>query len=134
MPKVVLDTNVLISSLIKRGSSRELLYKILENKLTLVLSDEILKEFIDVMGREKFQKYATFSEVRRFVGFLLQTSEMVQVKSRFRAAEEDPKDDAVLNTAYDCRAKYIVSGDEHLLKLKRFKGIKSWALLRCWRY
>lgn len=46
MPRVV-DTNVLISSLIKRGSSRELLYKIPENKLTLVLSDEILKEFID---------------------------------------------------------------------------------------
>lgn len=76
------------------------------------------------MGREKFKKYATFSEVRRFVDFLLQTSERVQVKSRFKVAEEDPKDDVVLNTAYDCRAKYIVSGDEHLLKLNRFKGIK----------
>jgi len=30
----------------------------------------------------------------------------------------------VLNTAYSGKAKYIISGDRHLLALKEFKGIK----------
>jgi predicted nucleic acid-binding protein len=36
----------------------------------------------------------------------------------------DPTDDIILRTAYDGKADYIVSGDEHLLALKEFKGIK----------
>lgn len=124
MPRIVLDTNVLISSLIKRGKSRELTNKIAKNRLTLVLSQEILSEFIEVMDRDKFRKYATKSEVKKFTSFLLQTAEVVKIKSNFRVVKEDPKDDVVLNTAFDGRAEYIASGDEHLLKLKRFKGVK----------
>ena len=38
--------------------------------------------------------------------------------------KEDPEDDAVVNTAYDGKADYIVSGDKHLLRLTRFKGVR----------
>ncbi len=124
MTRVVLDTNVLVSSLIKRGRARELLDRIIENRLSLVLSEEILSEFVEVMAREKFQRYVTKSEVERFVSFLLHMAEIVEVKSKFKVVEEDPKDDAVLNTAYDCRAKYIITGDEHLLKIRRYRGIR----------
>jgi len=37
---------------------------------------------------------------------------------------EDPDDDVVLGTAYDGKAKFIVSGDKHLLSLKGFRKIK----------
>ncbi len=124
MPRVVLDTNVLVSSLIKRGRSRELLARIVENKLSLVLSEEILSEFIDVMSRDKFRRYATRFEVKRFVGFLLQIAEVVKVKSRLKAVKEDPDDDKILECAFDGKANYIVSGDEHLLKMRRYRRIE----------
>jgi len=38
--------------------------------------------------------------------------------------KKDPNDDIVLRTAYDGRVDCIVSGDEHLLALKKFRGIK----------
>ena len=37
---------------------------------------------------------------------------------------EDPDDDVVLNTAYKGKADYIVTGDRHLLALKKFKRIE----------
>jgi hypothetical protein len=39
-------------------------------------------------------------------------------------SHEDPEDDLILATAYDGGADYIVSGDKHLFKLKRFRGVK----------
>ncbi len=49
---------------------------------------------------------------------------IVAVKSKFRIVGEDPKDDAVLNTAYSGKAAYMVSGDKHLIPLREFKRIK----------
>ena len=54
----------------------------------------------------------------------MQTAEVVEVVSKFSLVEEDPKDDMVIETAYDGRADFIVSGDRHLLALKNFKEIK----------
>ncbi len=49
---------------------------------------------------------------------------VVSLKRRFKIVEEDPDDDIVLSTAYFGRARYIISGDKHLLKLKEFRGIE----------
>jgi len=46
------------------------------------------------------------------------------VKSNFKVVKEDPDDDVIINTAYDGHADYIVSGDNHLLRIKKFKNIK----------
>ena len=50
-------------------------------------------------------------------------AENVKVRSAFKAVEEDPDDDTVVNTAIDGKAQYIVSGDKHLRKLKKFRGV-----------
>jgi len=49
---------------------------------------------------------------------------MIKVQSNFKTIKEDPKDNMVLNPAYDGRAEYIVSGDKHLQKLKKFKNTR----------
>jgi predicted nucleic acid-binding protein len=51
-------------------------------------------------------------------------SQIAPVKSRFKAVDEDPADDMILNTAIDGEADYIVSGDRHLRRLGRFKGVR----------
>ena len=54
----------------------------------------------------------------------MQTADVVEVVSKFNLIEEDPKDDMVVETAYDGKADFIVSGDRHLLAVKNFKEIK----------
>ena len=89
----------------------------------IVCSRQMLSEFVEVMSREKFADVSR-SQVDSFVSILLRKAALVSVKQARRVVAEDPEDDVVLSTALEGNASYIVSGDEHLLGLKRFKGVK----------
>jgi len=122
MLRVVLDTNVLVSAIISEGKPRELLRKGISKEYRIVTSDLILNELATVLRRPKFR--TDKDEIHRIILALMQTAEVVDVVSKFSLVEEDPKDDMVVETAYDGRADFIVSGDSHLLALKNFKEIK----------
>ncbi len=124
MLRVVFDVNVLVSSLITRGKPRELWFKARRKSFALILSREIISEFVKVMSREKFSRYVNEEDLRVFLQALYETALLVRIKSRFKIVKEDPEDDMVLRTAYDAKADYIVSGDKHLLSLRGFKGIR----------
>jgi uncharacterized protein len=121
--KVVLDTNVLISALIKSGKPRDLFLKLVKDK-QLVLSRVIIDEFLDVIEDPKVAKYVNRQDVTVFLNVLGNAAKIVRVKSKFKVVKEDPDDDIIVRTAYDGEADFIVSGDRHLLALKEFKRIK----------
>ena len=121
--KVVLDTNVLVSALIKAGKPRDLFNKLVKDQ-QLVLSRDILEEFLEVIDDPKIAKYTSEKDVTVFLNTLKNAATIVQVKSKFKAVKEDPDDDAIVRAAYDSKANYIISGDRHLLVLKHFKGIR----------
>jgi len=91
-------------------------------QFSIVLSDFILSELVRVLRRPRFE--TSEDEIHKIVLALMQTGEVVNVRSRFRAVKGDPSDDAIVNTAHDGRAGMIVTGDSHLLRLKSFKGIQ----------
>lgn len=126
--RVTLDTNVLVSAFIsKRGQPADILDLVTTfEEITLVLSDEILKEFVEVMNREEVRTRFGYNriDISEFEGAIRGIAEIVKVESVFRAVEEVPEDDIVVNTAYDGKVDYIVSGDRHLVKLSRFKGVQ----------
>ncbi len=124
MFKVVLDTNVLVSALIRTGKPRALLFEIVRGNLQLILSRDILEELTEVAADDKIRKYVEEEDVRKFLRLIGSTAKIVTVKSRFKAVKDDPSDDLFLRTAYDGGADYIVSGDKHLLSLNEFRGIK----------
>jgi predicted nucleic acid-binding protein len=37
---------------------------------------------------------------------------------------EDPNDNMLVECAVEARADYLISGDAHLKKIKRFRGVK----------
>ena len=121
--KVVLDTNVLVSTLIKASKPRDLFNKLAKDK-QIVLSRAILEEFLEVIEDPKIAKYTSEKDVTVFLNTLKNTARIVQVKSKFKAVKENPDDDTIIQTAYDSKADYIISGDRHLLLLKQFKGIR----------
>ncbi len=121
--KVVLDTNILVSALIKAGKPRDLFNRLVKDK-QIVLSRAILEEFLEVIEDPKITKYASEKEITVFLNTLKNAARIVQVISKFKAVKEDPDDDAIVQAAYDSKANYIISGDRHLLALKHFKEIR----------
>ena len=125
--RVTLDTNVLVSAFIsKRGHSADVLDLIVTfDEITLVLSNAILEEFMDVMNRKEVAARFDYSktDITRFEASIRGVAEIVAVRSSLKAVRED-HDDVVVNTAIDGRADYIVSGDRHLRELKRFQGVR----------
>ncbi len=117
-----MDTNVLISALVGHGKPRRLLTELLERH-QIVSSAQMLAEFVEVMSREKFAEVGR-SRLASFLSILVRRTTIVSVKHTRRVIAQDPEDDIVLSTALKGNASYIVSGDEHLLDLKRFKGVK----------
>jgi putative PIN family toxin of toxin-antitoxin system len=114
----------LVSALIKTGKPRELFLKIAEGKIQLILSRSILKEFSEVADDPRMRKYVDQNDIIAFLRIVGSVAKIVKVKSRFKVVKEDPDDDAVLQAAFDGKADCIVSGDNHLLSLGTFRGIR----------
>jgi putative PIN family toxin of toxin-antitoxin system len=119
--KIVLDTNVLVSALIKEGKPRQLLFKIIKSRHQLITSMKILEELAVVTDEPKIRTYVSEEDVADFLRDIAMASKMVEVKSSLKVIKEDPDDNTILNTAVDAKASYIVSGDQHLLDLKRYR-------------
>lgn len=87
------------------------------------MSEPILEEFIKITKRKKFRPYFRNSEVVDFVVLLERVSEFVQVQLKVDVTR-DKSDNMILAAALDGNAEYVVSGDEDLLAVQEFKGIK----------
>ena len=124
MVRVLVDTNVLVSALIGRGKPKELVKLAAAGKLDLLISKEIVQEFLEITADPKIRRYVDRSDITNFLALISSVATFVQVRSRFRVVKGDPDDDKVVRAAYDGRASYIVSGDRHLLKIKKAKGIR----------
>ena len=126
--RVVLDTNVLVSAFIsERGIPAEILDVVITLQETkLVLSEEILREFSEVMNREEVKSRFAYSEeqIFAFEEAIRSVAEIVKIESMVKFVEDDPADDIVVNTALDGNADYIISGDAHLLKLRKFGKVQ----------
>lgn len=119
---MVVDTNVLISAVVGHGKPRRLVFGLFERH-QIVVSPQLLAELIDVLSREKFSD-TNEQQAKSFLSIISRKASMVTIRRPFRVVPEDPDDDVILNTAYEGRASHIVSGDRHLLKLGRFRGIR----------
>ncbi|MGH9877721.1 MAG: putative toxin-antitoxin system toxin component, PIN family [Nitrososphaerales archaeon] len=121
--RIVLDTNVLVSALILDGKPRALLNAIVAKNHKLIFSRKIMEEFVEVTAEPRIQKYVTRQEVSRFLHDLAPLSKLVAARSKLKVVR-DQKDNPVLAAAYDGRARYLVTGDEDLLTLEKFRKVK----------
>ena len=115
------DTNVLVSGYLWRGSARKALEKVRSGEWTLVVSTDTINELIRVLGYHRFG--LTPTEIQPIIQDIAMFSDLVQVKTQVEIIKGDPTDNIFLALAIDGRADAIVSGDHHLINLKKFKGI-----------
>lgn len=123
MYRLVVDTNVIVSASIRIGKPYQLLLEILfGGKCTLVMSNEIISEIREVLGKPKL--CLGENDINGVVLPLESLSDIIETKSKLRVVKEDHDDDIFVDAAFDGRADYIVSGDRHLLNLKEYRGIR----------
>ncbi len=123
--RVVLDTNIIVSALIRPGGDLEpVLRSLRDGEYTILYAQRSLDELVDVLARPRIRdKYGlTDDDVESILALILLRGEAV-VASKEIVACRDPKDDLFLNVAVSGQADAIVSGDEDLLVLHPFEGI-----------
>lgn len=119
-PRVVLDTNVIISGLLFGGHPRRILELALAGSMEWVISPEIEQELERVLSAKFPQRREALRET---LGALQEIVVHVVPHQTVSVILEDPSDNRVLECALAARADAIVSGDRHLLTQKRFREI-----------
>ena len=113
MPRIVADTNIYISALNFSGKADEV--------LALGRVGPILDEIGGVLAR-KFRWSATrMREARAAIGDF---TVLVHPRQPVSVVREDEADNRILECALAAGADAIVTGDHHLLELRRFGGVR----------
>jgi putative PIN family toxin of toxin-antitoxin system len=116
----VLDTNVLVSALLKRDSiPGRLLQAVWDGSLDLVLSEPLLTELRDVLDYPKIRRRLAANAIDRdlFLELLPFFTIQVDVSGIQVSRPRDAADEMVLATFVAGQAEWLVSGDEDLLVL-----------------
>ena len=120
--RLVVDTNLWISFLLTKDYTK--LDKILfSGKVTLIFSQELLSEFVDVVNRPKFRKYFSQSDIEDILETIDEYAEFVEVNTEINACR-DSKDNFLLALAVDGKADYLLTGDKDLLEIKKISNAK----------
>jgi putative PIN family toxin of toxin-antitoxin system len=123
--RAVIDTNVLLSGLLWRGTPHALMEKVRTGALILISSPALLAEFAEVMNRPKFEAVLIRSttDPERMLGELRRLAEIIDPPPLPQRVSRDPADDAVLALAAASQADLIITGDADLLTLGSHAGI-----------
>jgi putative PIN family toxin of toxin-antitoxin system len=124
---LVADANVLVSAtLVEQGPSARILSAARNRRIILVVSPHLLGEYRRVIQRPHIaKKYPEVSiHFEAIIKFLHRFGILVSPLVVERVVLDDPADDFILATAVEGRARFIVSGDKHLLALRQYRGIK----------
>ena len=125
--RAVLDTNVLVSGLVaEQGSPRQILDAWLEGLYTLVTSLYLVEELVHVLSYPRIAKRLRLdeAELEAILAALLSKAEVTSGRLRLPGVTRDPKDDAVVACAKEGETNYLVSGDQDLLVLGEYEGIR----------
>ena len=131
--KIVLDTNCLLASLSRLGSSYSVWKGFQEGKYTLCVTTEILEEYEEIIAQK-----TTPSLAKNVVDLIVKSKNVIQLNTYYHwnLITTDPDDNKFVDCAFAAGATYIVSNDSHfdvlrditfprllVLKLKEFLSL-----------
>jgi putative PIN family toxin of toxin-antitoxin system len=120
-PRIVIDSNILVSILKGSRGLSPLYAAFKEGRLTLAVSSETLKELAVVLSRPQLQiKRSDIKELFRLIKI---KALRVEPRVKFPDACRDPKDNFILELAQEAKADFVITNDQDLLVLKTFHNI-----------
>ena len=105
MLRIVVDTNVVVSALLKPGSKPELVLMLVfdeKHKICqLCLSDEILTEYQRVSGYGRFREHLDQNKVEKFLSRLEKHSARLTPRVPVNVLKDDPSDNKFLQLRHN---------------------------------
>ncbi len=130
--KVLIDTNVFVSSLINpQGPPAKVINAWIEGKFDCIISIPLLEEIADILETPRIRiKYSiSTEEIGKFLQLIAWRSQEVNVSGKFKLCRH-PSDDSILETEVIGGAKYLVTRDDdikrdiNLIKQMQSHGVK----------
>lgn len=96
--RVVLDTNIFVSLLIRPGPTLRALSEVLDYEATILYSIDSLSELTEVLERGKFAPFTSLDEIAELLQWIVRTGELVEVSTPVTGSR-DADDDKFLSLA-----------------------------------
>ena len=112
MQRIVIDTNVIISSLIQKSYPYTIVNELfIDDKIEMCVSEELMAEYYDVLRREKFARFHDFFPRAEALLVEIETkATMFKPKIRLNLIS-DADDNMVLELADECIADFVITGN-----------------------
>lgn len=124
VPKIIIDTNVLLSALYsRRGASFKLISLVGQGYFDIVLSVPLFIEYKSIIKRNRSKIKLSDEKINDILNYLCLVSEHHEIYYLWRPFLRDPKDDMILELAVTARCKYIVT-----YNIRDFKGVEKFGI------
>ena len=113
--RIVLDTNVLLISLPKVSRYKPIFESLINHKIELLISNEIILEYLEIIGNKTTEAIAL-----NVTELLITLRNVIRVEPHFRwnLIRNDADDNKFVDCAISGAADFIVTNDSHFNELK----------------
>jgi putative PIN family toxin of toxin-antitoxin system len=139
MQKIVIDTNVIVSSLIQRNYPYFIIKDLfIEDKFQLCVSNELLSEYYDVLSRPKFSRFPDFYIKAELLLADIETKSIKYKPTIKLDLISDKDDNIILELADECNADFIITGNTTDFTFPNYKETKIvtpkeyWEIYKPW--
>ena len=125
MQKIIIDTNVIVSSLIQRRYPYKIIHELfIDDKFLLCVSEELMLEYYEVLYRPKFARFPDFFVKAERLLADLETKAKKFVPSIKIDLIADKDDNMILELADECGATFIITGNTNDFTFPEYKHTK----------
>lgn len=122
MRKIVIDTNVIVSSLIQYSYPYKIIYELLlDDKFFICVSEELMAEYYEVLSRPKFARFPDFFGKAESLLAEIETKAKKFVPTIKLDLISDKDDNMILELADECFADFIITGNTNDFTFSAYK-------------
>ena len=125
MQRIVIDTNVIVSSLIQRGYPNLIINDLfIEQKFQLCVQEELLAEYYEVLARPKFSKFQDFFIRAEALLVAIEAKATKYIPTITLDIISDDDDNMILELADKCLADFVITGNTTDFTFPTYKQTK----------
>ena len=124
MQKIVLDTNVVVASLISNGIPFKIINELaFENKVTVCISGPIFEEYVEVLSRPKFSVFKDFkSRAETFITKIQEVAVKYSPDIKLNVIS-DEADNRFLELSVYAKADYLITGNTNDFTEDKYENV-----------
>jgi putative PIN family toxin of toxin-antitoxin system len=123
MHKVVIDTNIIVSSLIQKSFPYKIIHELfIDGRIDVCVSEALMREYRDVLRRPKFSVYDDFVARAELLLADIETKATMCIPRISLRLLSDKDDNKILELADVCTADYVITGNTNDFTFPTYKS------------